>query len=336
MLSGKEKILFYHQLLSIIRANLPITGAASFANESLTSGNLTQKIKQMVLSLEQGKSLSDFMKSVPAAFSAYECNIIKAGEDNNSLAASLEWLVELFDRENERAHKAESENWYLMISLGTSIFVFLILLFLVIPTFDEMFRSMGDKLPIPTRKVINISRFFQSNPAIIAIIIPLYLFHRKFPGVMILIVSIIPVIGRAIIFQESVIFASSLGRALETGVRPTRAVAGAIEFVAHPYMKKRLRTAPTRLENGDSWTDAFKKTRILPKEFIAFVHQGEMHGQLDKAISEYSNIGTRLLKDGVGWKQTLSLLVTPLAIYLIGAFIVAMYLPIFKMAGPLE
>lgn len=338
-----QRQFFYHQLYILSKAEVPLDQAIETMTETQPIMRYSKILKKISISLREGKRLSVLMRDHSDFFTSYECDIIEYGEKSVSLNESLSWLAELCE-EMSKYGKVKSASFLFLIST-TIIGALILLLFssFVIPVFEEMFADFGAQLPIPTQFVLIISDTVKSNFLYLFAAAGLLFYSLKRISNSItkwryfysLAITYLPWIGKKWIYFESIRMSYILGKSLQLGVPYKKAIEGSTQFIRHPYLKYRLRTVIELLNQGQTWTIAFKSIRKFPRIFIAFIHHGEIHGDLEQAFLEISR-SEPAKHTGAMYLEYFFLF--PLFAFIIIFFVfmvISMYLPVFKMAGAL-
>ncbi len=149
-----EVVMFTRQLVTLLRAGVPLLSCLDALVEQADSEGLKEIIEKIYVDIESGLSLSDAIKRHPKEFSELYINSIRAGEMGGSLDKVLERLVELMEHEHEVNARIKSAMRYPIIVVVTLILAFVALMLLVVPNFIDLFTKMNIELPLPTRLLI--------------------------------------------------------------------------------------------------------------------------------------------------------------------------------------
>jgi len=149
-----EIVIFTRQLVTLLRAGVPLLSCLDALVEQADSEGLKGLIEKVYVDIESGLSLSDAIKRHPKEFSELYINSIKAGEMGGALDKVLERLVELMEHEQETNARIKSAMRYPIIVVVTLVLAFVALMMLVVPNFIDLFTKMKIELPLPTRLLI--------------------------------------------------------------------------------------------------------------------------------------------------------------------------------------
>ena len=153
-LKDVEVVMFTRQLVTLLRAGVPLLSCLDALVEQADSEGLKEIIEKIYVDIESGLSLSDAIKRHPKEFSELYINSIKAGEMGGSLDKVLERLVELMEHEQEVNARIKSAMRYPIIVVVTLVLAFVALMMLVVPNFIDLFTKMKIELPLPPRLLI--------------------------------------------------------------------------------------------------------------------------------------------------------------------------------------
>ncbi|MFQ5677682.1 MAG: type II secretion system F family protein, partial [bacterium] len=153
-LKQADVIVFTRQLVTLLRAGVPLLSCLEALVEQTESEALKEVIQKIYVDIESGLSLSDALKKHPKEFSELYVNSIKAGEMGGALDEVLERLTQLMEHDLETKSRIKSAMRYPIIVVVTLILAFIALMLLVLPNFIKLFDKMGVELPLPTRLLI--------------------------------------------------------------------------------------------------------------------------------------------------------------------------------------
>ncbi|MCH7678006.1 type II secretion system F family protein [candidate division KSB1 bacterium] len=153
-LNDAEVIVFTRQLVTLLRAGVPLLSCLDALVAQSDSEGLKEIIQKVYVDIESGLSLSDAFKRHPKEFSELYIHSIKAGEIGGALDDVLERLVELMEHEQEVNARIKSAMRYPIIVVVSLVLAFIALMMLVVPNFIDLFDKMGIELPLPTRLLI--------------------------------------------------------------------------------------------------------------------------------------------------------------------------------------
>ena len=168
---AKELQVFTRQFSVLIGAGVPIVQSLDALMGPGRSPLMNKTIKNLLMSVERGKSLAESMRMFPNIFDKMYINLIMAGEEGGVLDAVLSRLATYIEKSVQLRSKIMRGLWYPGVIVFVSIVVVVCILTFVIPTFAAMFTQMGRELPALTLAVIKISGIFQTYWYIVLLIL---------------------------------------------------------------------------------------------------------------------------------------------------------------------
>lgn len=338
----KDILLFTRFLSTMMAAGLPILQALDVIAHDQDNLAMRSMLAQIRSSISGGKTLTESFRQYPAYFSNMYCSLISSGEKSGTLDKILNRLATYLERTETIKSKVKKALIYPIAIIVVSIIVSFILLFYVVPQFQSIFSSFGAQLPYFTRVVVNLSDFVRSYWWLMFIFILLAFFgfrygmkkNDKFAGKIDALKLKIFVIGP--LMQKGVIarFTRTLSTTLESGMPIVEAMKSMADVMDNRVYKKAILQICSDVVNGQSLNVAMRATNLFPNMAIQMIAVGEASGSLGEMLNKVADYYEEEVNHMV---DNLSNLLEPLIMVLlgliIGSFVVAMYLPIFKIGS---
>jgi type IV pilus assembly protein PilC len=337
----KDIILFARQFSTMIDAGLPIIQCLEILHTQQNNKTFKRMIKEIKEQVESGATLAEALKRFPKYFDDLFVNMIAAGEAGGILDAILRRLAGYMEKARKLKAQVKGAMTYPVVTLIIAIIVLGIILVFVIPVFQEMFSDLGGELPVPTQIVVRISEMVKSK--ILYIIIGLGLlgfalkkFYATEKGqdtVDDLLLKI-PVFGELLRKVAVAKFTRTMGTMLASGV----AILEALDIVAKTSGNRTIERAiydvRSGIAEGRTMADPLAESGVFPAMVCQMISVGESTGALDAMLEKIADFYDEEVDQAV---DNLTSLIEPfMLVFLgvtIGGLVVAMYLPIFKMAG---
>ena len=337
----KDIILFARQFSTMIDAGLPIIQCLEILHTQQNNKTFKRMIKEIKEQVESGATLAEALKRFPKYFDDLFVNMIAAGEAGGILDAILRRLAGYMEKARKLKAQVKGAMTYPVVTLVIAIVVLGIILVFVIPVFQEMFSDLGGELPVPTQIVVRISEMVKSK--ILYIIIGLGLlgfalkkFYATEKGqdtVDDLLLKI-PVFGELLRKVAVAKFTRTMGTMLASGV----AILEALDIVAKTSGNRTIERAiydvRSGIAEGRTMADPLAESGVFPAMVCQMISVGESTGALDAMLEKIADFYDEEVDQAV---DNLTSLIEPfMLVFLgvtIGGLVVAMYLPIFKMAG---
>jgi len=339
--SARDIAVFSRQLATMMKSGVPIVNSL----EIIGGGSKNPTMKKMVNSLrsdiEGGASIYEAMSQYPVQFDELYRNLVRAGEASGVLETVLETIATYKENLESIKGKIKKALFYPTAVIAVAILVCAVLMVYVVPIFKETFSSFGAELPAFTNLVFGISDIFVKWFWLIGIIVAgavgffIYTYKRsdKLKHTVDRMMLKLPVIGK--VLNESAIarFARTLAVTFKAGVPLVEAldsVAGATGSMVYEQAVMKMKDD---VAVGYPVNVAMKQVNLFPHMVVQMTAIGEEAGALDTMLYKVAEFYEEEVSNTV---DALSSLIEPMVMViiggLVGSIVVAMYLPIFKIA----
>jgi type IV pilus assembly protein PilC len=338
---GSDIIIFCRQFSTMIDAGLPIIQCLDILYAQNDNKTFKKMLKDVKASVESGQTLAESLRKYPKQFDDLFVNMISAGEAGGILDMILRRLSAYLEKAAKLKAKIKGGMTYPLVTIVIAIVVVAIIMVFVIPVFEEMFSGMGSALPAATQVVVNLSRAVKSNifyiiGATIIFIYAMRRFYRTEKGRILMddLLLKIPLFGDLVRKAAVAKFTRTTGTMLSSGV----AILDALEIVAKTAGNKTIEKAVldtrTAIAEGRTMSDPLAESGVFPSMVCQMIAVGESTGALDAMLTKIAEFYEEEVDQAV---ENLTALIEPFMIVflgvVIGGLVVAMYLPIFKMAS---
>jgi general secretion pathway protein F len=320
------------QLSIMVRSGLALDNALRILitmNQKPTVAALTQRILDDV---KGGSTLSKSLAKDRALFGDFYINMIRSGEASGQLADVLTRLVEHMERLRTLRDSVVSATIYPAILLGVSVLSLIVMLGFVVPQFEQLFKDMGDALPLPTRVVMELGQLFTDyglfmavGGVLLGIAVARWLRTDKGRAWWQARLLGFPVMGPLMHKYQMTLFARSLGTLLGNGVPLLASLQIATDTVANPSLRLPLAGMAPKVKEGIKVTEAAAATELFEPLAINLIRVGEETGRLGPMMQELANVLNREVE--VGIRRALTML-EPLLILVLGVMIAAIIVSI--------
>ncbi len=341
-ITPKDIAIFSRQIATMMSSGVPLVGAF----EIIAGGQKNPRMKTMLddvrSTIEGGSTLAEALAKHPLQFDRLYINLVKAGEGAGVLETVLDTIANY--KENTEALKAKIKKamFYPIAVIAVAFLVSALLLIFVIPQFEEVFKSFGADLPAFTQMVVNMSKFMLSYWWVVLFVvvggITLFLQAKKrskaFQFFLDRMILKIPVIGEIMHNSAIARFARTLAVTFKAGVPLVEAletVAGATGNILYEKATLRIRDD---VAVGYQMNTAMRQVDLFPHMVIQMTAIGEEAGALDTMLIKIAEFYEAEVNNAV---DALASLIEPMVMVvigvLVGGMVIAMYLPIFKLAA---
>jgi type IV pilus assembly protein PilC len=341
-ISAKDIAVFSRQLATMLKSGVPLVTALQIISGGLKNPRMRTMVDKIRAEIESGSSLYEALSAHPVQFDELYTNLVKAGESAGVLDTILDNIATHKERIESIKGKIRKALYYPAAVIAVAIIVTSILLIYVIPQFEGIFQSFGTDLPAFTRMVVDASHFLKSNGFYVVVVLVLavtaiIMAKKRSPRFAHWIdrTSLkIPIIGQ--ILEQAAIarFCRTLAITFAAGVP----LVDALKIVSGATGNRVYDMAAARIREdvavGHQLQMAMQQVGVFPNMVIQMASIGEESGSLDEMLVKVAEAYEEEVNNAV---DALSSLLEPLIIIfvgiVVGTMVIAMYLPIFKMAA---
>ena len=340
----KDVIIFSKQLATMIGSGVALIQALGVLERQQKSRGFRRALIDIRQTVENGATLSAALGKHPDVFDSLYVAMVAAGEVSGRLDTILKKLVTYIEKAEKIKSQIKSALAYPVIVFFVAIAVVSGLLIFVVPVFAQQFADTGRALPTLTQTVIDFSNFFVGNWYFIFGSLGFLIFGFRYwintpPGRVIFDKYILraPIIGS--VLQKIAVgrFCSTMASMLGSGVNLLQALSICAASAGNKTIELFISNVKAGLEKGQNFSQPLSEGTLFPSMVISMVQVGESTGALDEMLTKVSDLYEEEVDIAV---KTMLSMIEPIMIVVIGgivAFIViAMYLPIFSMAGGIE
>ena len=326
----------------MMKSGVPIVSAL----EIIEGGQKNVRMKKMVESIrydiESGSSLSEAISKYPVQFDELYRNLVRAGESAGVLETVLDTIASYKENLEALKGKIKKALFYPAVVIAVALLVSAILLIYVVPQFEETFKGFGAELPAFTQMIVGMSRFMVSWwwAALLIIIGGLFaflFFFRRSPAFQHLVdraILKIPVIGEIMHNSAIARFARTTAVTFKAGVPLVEALDTVAGATGNTVYEKAVHRMRDDVAVGYPVNMAMKQTALFPHMVIQMTAIGEEAGALDAMLFKVAEFYEQEVSNAV---DALASLLEPFIMViigvLVGGMVIAMYLPIFKLAA---
>ncbi len=339
--SQKEIIIFTRQFSTMIDAGLPLVQCLEILSSQAESPAFQRVLKQVKSDVEGGNTFSDSLEKHPQVFDVLYCNLVRAGEIGGILDSILTRIATYIEKNAKLKRQVKSALTYPIGVMCIAVAVIGIMMVFVIPTFENMFKEFGGQLPSLTQAVIDASHFVVGNLVYIVggIVGGFYAFNKwsKTQQGIIAIDKFVlnaPALGPTMRKIAVARFTRTLGTLLSSGVPILDAMEIVAKSAGNYVVEQAVLAARAKISEGKNMAEPLAETKVFPSMVVQMIAVGEQTGALDTMLNKIADFYEDEVDVAVA---ALTSLIEPIMMVFIGGsvgtMIIAMYLPIFTMAG---
>ena len=342
---GKKKVklkdlaVFSRQFATMVNSGLSLLRALNILTEQTENKELARVIAEVRNDIETGNSLSSGMAKHPDVFPPLMVNMCKAGEVGGFLDSVMLQIATNYEAETKLRGKVKSAMTYPVVVLCIALLAVVGMLLFIVPTFAGLFKTLGGTLPLPTRILVMLSNGLKVGviPLIVLIVVGLQVWKRikRTPQVRNVVDPMklkLPVFGE--LFRKIALtrFARNLGTMMKSGVPILQSLDIVAETTGNVVLERATRAVQESVRTGESLAKPLTEHPVFPPMVVQMMAVGEDTGALDTMLEKIAEFYDQEVE---ATTEALTALIEPLMIAflggIVGAMIVALYMPIFKI-----
>jgi len=339
--SSKDLVVFTRQFCTMIDAGLPLVQCLDILSRQQDNPFFKKSLLEVKESVESGSTFAEALKRHPKIFDELYVNLVAAGEVGGILDTILNRLAAYIEKSMKLKKQVKSAMTYPLTIVGIASVVVGVILIFVIPAFESMFSSFGQELPMPTQVVIAMSRGLKKYILVIIAGIWLFIFLCKrfyaSPKGRELVdrnALNLPIVGVLIRKVSVAKFTRTLGTMISSGVPILDGLEIVAKTAGNRTVEKAIYQVRQSISEGKTIAEPLTKSGVFPPMVCQMIAVGEQAGAIDTMLNKIADFYDDEVDDAVG---NLTAMMEPLLMLflgvVVGGLVIAMYLPIFKLAG---
>ncbi len=340
----RDLAVFCRQFVSIVDAGVPVISALSMLAEQTENKKLAKAIDGCKKSIERGETLARAMSEWPEIFPSMFITMVEAGEASGSLDVSFTRMAEQFEKTAKLKATVKKATTYPVVVCIVAVLAVVVLLTMVIPTFEDMLTDLGVELPGVTKFVIAASAFMKSYwyivlALLIGLVIGIRVYKSTSSGQHLfgLLALKLPMIKKLTVKTASARMARTLSTLLGSGLPLMDALEITANTMTNIYFKEALMKARDDVGIGSSLSEPLQRCGLFPPLVHHMLKIGEETGSIDGMLTKLADYYDEEVTQTT--EQVMAALEPMIIIFLaliIGTIVLAVILPMSSMYGGLE
>ncbi|RKG54129.1 type II secretion system F family protein [Corallococcus sp. AB011P] len=342
--TGKDILIFTRQFATMIDAGLPLVQCLDILASQMDNPAFKKVVFAIKSKVEQGSTFADALKEHPKVFDELYVQLCAAGEVGGILDTILNRLAAYREKNEKLKAKVKGAMTYPTVVILVAIGVTALLLLKVTPVFEKMFSDFGSALPGPTQVVVDMSKFAQAYflHTVVAIGAIVFAFTwsyrqprgRKFWDKTFL---KLPLFGDVLRKVAVARFTRTLGTMISSGVPILDALDVTAKTAGNRTVEEAIYYVRGKIAEGKNIAGPLLETKVFPSMVVQMIGVGEATGAMDTMLNKIADFYDDEVDTAIG---ALTSMIEPiLMVFLggvVGGFLIAMYLPIFSLAGAIK
>jgi type IV pilus assembly protein PilC len=337
----KDLVIFTRQFATMIDAGLPLVQCLNILAEQQPNPTFKAAIRDVKANVEQGSTFADALRKHPKPFDELYVNLVAAGEIGGILDTILNRLAVYLEKADALRRKVKGAMVYPSAVLVVAVGVVVLLLVKVIPTFEKMFADFGGVLPTPTRMVIDFSHWMQEwiGPILALVFASLFAFFQarrrshRFRRATDFAFLRLPVFGSLLRKVAVARFTRTMGTMIASGVPILDALDIVAKTAGNVVIEEALYRVRAAISEGKTLAEPLSESEVFPGMVCQMISVGEETGAMETMLGKIADFYDEEVDAAV---EALTAMLEPALMVglggTVGALLIAMYLPIFKIA----
>lgn len=339
--AARDLMIFTRQFSTMIDAGLPLVQCLDILHSQQENLHFKKILGAVKTDVESGKTFADSLSKHPKVFDTLMVNLVAAGETGGILDTIMTRIAMQTEKSVKLAKQIKGALFYPAAVMGVAVGAVAVLLLFVIPVFEKMFADFGGSLPVPTQIVIDFSNWSVEHWYLF-IVVPLGTFlgarairnnpkgRRSTDAIFLQ----MPIFGPLLRKTATARFTRTMGTMLTSGVP----ILDALDIVARAsgniIISEGIQYARRKVSEGKTLAEPLAETKLFPSMVCQMVSIGESAGALDTMLNKIADFYEDEVDAAVaGLTSLLEPLIMVFLAVILGGFLIAMYLPIFTIAG---
>ncbi len=336
-----DLVIFSRQFTTLMESGIPVVECLSILEEQIENPYFKEVISLILKDVHEGTSLSDALSKHKNVFPDIYLSMVAAAEFSGNLPEILDRVSVYLEKSSALKKKVTSALYYpaVIVLMAVGITGFLILK--VIPTFKEIFVSLGGTLPLPTQILINVSDVLRKKESIFLVVggtiggffgIKAFVNTpngKKFYHKLLL---KLPVVGELIRKMSIAKFSRTFSTLVKSGVSIVKCLEIVGKTSGNKIIEDAVMESKTAIQEGQPISTPLEKTGVFPIMVVKMISIGEKSGRLEEMLSKIAQFYEEQTDAMV---VGLSSLIEPLVIaflgIIVGGIVISLFLPIIKM-----
>ncbi len=335
-----ELVIFSRQLTTLIESGIPIVGALDILREQTQNGYFKDVLAVILKELKEGSSFAKAITKYPRIFPEIYVSMVEAAETSGNLPQILERLSIYLEKMSALRKKVISSLIYPAIIFTMAISATAFLVFKIVPTFAEMYKSLGAQLPFVTQILVNFAQGVKNNVIFVLIILAIAAFAlKKYISTpkgrkqydMFLIK--IPVIGEVVRKVSIAQFARTFATLIKSGVAIVRSLEIVGKTSGNKVIEEAVMKSQKSIQEGIPLSHPLEESGIFPPMVVKMIAVGERTGKLEHMLNKIAQFYEEQTEAAIA---ALTSILEPILIVFLGVvvgfIVIALFLPIFNLS----
>lgn len=323
---------------ALINSGMEINHALGAIRDYIENKTLRNVLTSINIELTKGKEIYQAFMNYSNLFPKFFIYMLEIGEKTGKMEWILKQLAFYYEKENQIKQKVKNAFQYPKILLLLSLVVIIVLIFYVLPIFNQMFIQLGGDLPSISIFVNYISLIIHRYRLTLGLLlIIIFILSKRLKGKMKLYVIdrlklIVPIYKKIYLSTLTTRLIRGLTILLKSAVGIIESLEMIKPLFENKIIEKRLDNAIILIKEGNNLSKVLKQMKIFPFSLMEIISIGEKSGNLSLLLEESAPFFDEQVING---SERLTKLIEPLMVLLIAFIIIillfSVFFPVLKM-----
>ena len=170
-MNAKDLNFFLTQLSTYIKAGIPLVDSMEILSRQTKNKSVQMLYRKIVFELNKGTTFSVCLEKQGKVFPKMLINMLKTSEMTGDLTGVLDDMAAYYKQQDSNRKQIINAMTYPSVLMIFAITVLTFVITYVVPSFTDMYSSVGSELPMVTQIIMNVSDFVIQNWYYIVLVI---------------------------------------------------------------------------------------------------------------------------------------------------------------------
>jgi len=344
-ISARDFLVFNQELMTLLKVGVPIMKVFDILTDRPGHPHFLAALRAVQNRIRAGGGIADAMAEEPTFFSALYVSSLRAGEKSGNLVEVIGRFMAYQRRVIDVKKKVVAALAYPTFLLTFGMLVLLFLVLFVMPKFAEVYADSDAELPGITRALLAFTDSVRGGGFIGWIVgggvaaFALWRGYQQPAGRRWAdrVILRVPLVGPILRRNDQVRIARTLSSLLKSGIPLVGALQIVSDAMLNASVREKLEGVTDAIRAGGALAPALAQTGLFPRISTEMIGVGEVTSALEEMLNDVAGFHEEeldlYLARVTTWVEPVLLLAVG---SLIAVVLVAMYLPIFNLAGVVQ
>ncbi len=338
--SPRDLLEFSTHMFTLLDAEISLADALKNLSEESPNLQLRATLRTIHHRVEAGSALNVAMSQHPNIFPPQITNLVQAGEESDTLAATFKELERYLDWVDQIRSDVRQATIYPTVVIAAVIGLLILLFTFVVPQFIPVLESLDVPLPFITVMVFNASLFLVDNwylwlPLVLGLPLGWWMARTFVPGFshwrdrMML---ELPIFGNLFKMLTLSKFVQNFAVLYKAGIPVLQCLKLCQALVGNQIVADAIQDMQHDISEGSSIHDSLRRHAIFPPMMVQMIAVGEATGNLPKTLMNVADYYNKEIPRRV--KKIFTILepvITLGLISIVGVVALALFMPMMSL-----